>query len=236
MKAGAVVFAVSSCALVCSVLAVNLDRAAYDVIVESHPFGAAPPKPSAEAVAAAAAAAAQVAPNPNLNFAVTFKLSFLRQDMASGDAVCGIDDTKNPAWHAYIGVGESLDGITVEEIDFDKYGVKLSKGDIQQWLYASGTATPDTAVSASVVPSQHHGSSVATGAVPSSGWKIRREPFRHNMVQPSTMSGAELEKHLEKLQMEIIRSGGEKGPPLPIPLTPDMDDQLVREGVLPPSN
>ncbi|MGA0368379.1 MAG: hypothetical protein ACO3N7_02905 [Kiritimatiellia bacterium] len=43
----------------------------------------------------------------------------------------------------------------------------------------------------------------------------------------------ELEAHLQQQQMDAIRTGK---PPLPIPLTPQMDDQLVREGVLPPRN
>lgn len=41
----------------------------------------------------------------------------------------------------------------------------------------------------------------------------------------------ELEAHLKEQQMDAIRTGK---PPLPIPLTEEMDDQLVREGVLPP--
>jgi hypothetical protein len=41
----------------------------------------------------------------------------------------------------------------------------------------------------------------------------------------------ELKKHLEQHQMQLIRSGQS---PLPIPLTKEQDDQLVREGVLPP--
>jgi hypothetical protein len=43
-----------------------------------------------------------------------------------------------------------------------------------------------------------------------------------------------LQNHLEQYQMDLIRAGGEKGPPLPMELTPEMDDQLVKEGVLPP--
>lgn len=43
-------------------------------------------------------------------------------------------------------------------------------------------------------------------------------------------SQEELKKHLEAQQMDAIRTGK---PPLPIPLTPAMDAQLVREGVLP---
>jgi hypothetical protein len=41
----------------------------------------------------------------------------------------------------------------------------------------------------------------------------------------------ELEKNLRELQMKVLREGL---PPLPIPLTKEMDDQLVQEGVLPP--
>ena len=41
----------------------------------------------------------------------------------------------------------------------------------------------------------------------------------------------EIRANLQDYQMEVIRSGM---PPLPIPLTQEMDDQLVSEGVLPP--
>lgn len=44
-------------------------------------------------------------------------------------------------------------------------------------------------------------------------------------------SQEELQAHLKEQQMDAIRTGK---PPLPIPLTPAMDAQLVREGVLPP--
>lgn len=43
---------------------------------------------------------------------------------------------------------------------------------------------------------------------------------------------AEIRKNLKEYQMEVIRSGM---PPLPVPLTREMDDQLVQEGVLPPA-
>jgi hypothetical protein len=47
--------------------------------------------------------------------------------------------------------------------------------------------------------------------------------------------GAEqLEAQLREYNLELIRARGEKGPPLPIPLSPQEDDQLVEEGVLPP--
>ena len=48
------------------------------------------------------------------------------------------------------------------------------------------------------------------------------------------LSAADLQQKLQDYQMELIRSGGQLGPPLPMELTPAMDAQLVNEGVLPP--
>jgi len=50
-------------------------------------------------------------------------------------------------------------------------------------------------------------------------------------ASPAKPTGEELEKHLRDYQMDVIRKGLT---PLPIPLTQEMDDQLVKEGVLPP--
>lgn len=40
-------------------------------------------------------------------------------------------------------------------------------------------------------------------------------------------------KILQAYQMDLIRAKGKKGPPLPMMLSPKMDEQLVKEGVLP---
>lgn len=47
-------------------------------------------------------------------------------------------------------------------------------------------------------------------------------------------SPEEVARQLQQYQMELIRAGGDKGPPLPIPLTPEMEAQLEVEGVRPP--
>ena len=66
----------------------------------------------------------------------------------------------------------------------------------------------------------------------------RRNPIRQGNDGRSNsaarLTGEVLQKHLQEYQMELIRAGGAKGPPLAIPLTPEMDAQLVKEGVLPP--
>jgi hypothetical protein len=47
------------------------------------------------------------------------------------------------------------------------------------------------------------------------------------------LTGEALKEHLKNYQMDLIRAGGKKGPPLPMALTPEMDAKLVEEGVLP---
>jgi hypothetical protein len=60
----------------------------------------------------------------------------------------------------------------------------------------------------------------------------REERERQAAAVPEVkLSPEELEKQLKEYQMKVIREGL---PPLPIPLTKEMDDQLVKEGVLPP--
>lgn len=56
------------------------------------------------------------------------------------------------------------------------------------------------------------------------------EEYEEEKERVRRFNSEEMEAHLNQQQMEAIRSGK---PPLPIPLTQEMDDQLVREGVLP---
>ena len=52
-------------------------------------------------------------------------------------------------------------------------------------------------------------------------------------VQQQEQRKQEIQESLRQYQMDVIRAGL---PPLPVPLTKQMDDQLVSEGVLPPQN
>jgi len=49
--------------------------------------------------------------------------------------------------------------------------------------------------------------------------------------EETALREAEIQAHLQRYQMELIRQGL---PPLPVRLTPENDEALVREGVLPP--
>lgn len=67
--------------------------------------------------------------------------------------------------------------------------------------------------------------------------KKRREAAeRKRREEAERLTGEALRKHLREYNMELIRAGGAKGPPLPIALTPEEDRTLVQEGVLPDPN
>ncbi len=73
----------------------------------------------------------------------------------------------------------------------------------------------------------------------SSAVRILDQPLNQNAnrnyqtISPQELQRqqAEVQRQLQDYQMEVIREGL---PPLPVELTPEMDDQLVFEGVLPP--
>ncbi|HSH12771.1 MAG TPA: hypothetical protein VLA15_03455, partial [Desulfurivibrionaceae bacterium] len=48
------------------------------------------------------------------------------------------------------------------------------------------------------------------------------------------LTGKALDNHLKEYQMELIRRGD--APLLPVPVTPDMEKQLVEEGLLSPDD
>ena len=63
--------------------------------------------------------------------------------------------------------------------------------------------------------------------------RTRRMNLQQTTPPEPKYSGAALEKHLQDYQKEVI---GQGLPPLPVPMTPEMDAQLVKEGVLPPKS
>lgn len=48
------------------------------------------------------------------------------------------------------------------------------------------------------------------------------------------LTGEALRQHLREHNLDLIRARGALGPPLPLELTPEEDEQLVSEGILPP--
>jgi hypothetical protein len=148
----------------------------------------------------------------------------------------GIENTKSAKSYLF-SVGDTLDEITLVDADFAEECALLRKGTEEFWLSIKGDANAQGGGAGSGTAAV--GSSSGSGAVSAhesyaERLRRRRETIRTREVEPPKMTEQEMEQHLMQYQMDLIRAQGENGPPLPIPLTPEMDDQLVSEGVLPP--
>ncbi len=197
------------------------DFARYQVILDRKPFGVAPPPP----------AEAPPVVNPENSFAKSIRLSALLETDDGGVRVGLIDQVSNRNF--FLSVGDVEEGIELVSASYEgeeavlRKGsemavIKLQSGDIQALTPAEQQARMNA-------PEANAG-----GRRPSyAERRLARIQQRQATPPPEPKyTGEALEKHLQDYQMEVIRQGL---PPLPIPLTPDMDDQLVKEGVLPPA-
>ncbi len=212
----------------------SADFSRYEVILQKKPFGDLAQK------AANAVAVAAIKPNmppPESPFK-NLRLCAIT-DTVMGIRVGIVDIGINPAKSYSLKVGESEDGLTLLDADFEKEEVMMQKGEDKEWINMNGPTSGGgsggmmASGAPSSIPGASPGAIVAT--TPESfadRLKSRREArIKAPPMEPPKMSDQELEKHLKEYQMQVIRDGD---PPLPIELTPEMDAQLVKEGVLPP--
>jgi len=198
----------------------NADFSRYQVILNRMPFGSEP-SPADLVVAAKPVA-------PQEMFTKNLKMCAVTRNMLTGKLQVGLVDTVAKK-NYFMEVGETEDGITVVDADYDAENALLKKGNEEVRLGMSdAVAMATVAAPQSQARPGMGGRPAITVSVP------RHQVIRESKVEPPRLTGEALTKHLQNYQMELIRAGGEKGPPLPMELTPEMDKQLVEEGVLPP--
>ncbi len=146
----------------------------------------------------------------------------------------------------YLYVGDSEDGIELVDADYIREGALIRKDSEQYWLYMRGEAAvessrptvphPTRSLTHSrnrAIPSVTH--TPAASPISGSSYAERRrrrlDEMRQRAADSRKESDSDVEKRLQEYQMDLIRKGLT---PLPIPLTEEMDSQLVKEGVLPP--
>lgn len=210
------------------------DFAKYQVIIDKLPFGKVPDKP---------VVVAPPAPPADLYAWVNdWRLAFITQT-ADNKAKVGLVNVKDQST-AVIESGETHagSGIQLVAVNYDERTAALAKGGQNGSLKLQDASTPAPAAGAPAAPGNPRvpptmGSVPGRGPSPFSGGR----PPRPNNTPPPTptvpsatqprLTGAELEKHLQDYQVEVLRKGL---PPLPVQLTPENDAKLVQEGVLPP--
>lgn len=194
-------------------MASDTDFGRYQLILDKQPFGQEPPEADIVQVPA------------SQSFARNLRLSLLFEG-PDGTTRAGIVD--NSTKKSYIlGIGEPQDGFEMVEADINSSEAMIRKGNEVALFKLEGAAGQPI--------------SKSEQSARQSSYAERRRALlksiqdRRAKLEPAPpvpeLTGEALKKHLEGVQMDAIRNGL---PPLPLPLTPEMDAQLVKEGVLPP--
>ncbi|HBA84456.1 MAG TPA: hypothetical protein DCZ95_10215 [Verrucomicrobia bacterium] len=188
----------------------------YQVILDRKPFGNPPAAPLEPPVATIP---------PEQSFARTIRMSALVEQDDGSIRVGLIDAQGNQSF--FLGEGESENGIELVSADYDTEEAVLRKGSEMAVLKLSSGEIQ----ALNPQQQQERMNAPRSQRMSYADRRAARERARREAPPQPKYTGEELEKHLQEYQMEVIRQGL---PPLPIPLTPEMDDQLVTEGVLPP--
>lgn len=210
MKANVILLILLTCAL-CG-LAAEEGFKRYQIIIDKHPFGEEPPE-------------AETVQIPlNQSFARHLRLSMLFEG-PDGDLRAGIIDSQDPKKQkSYVlRIGEAVENLELIEADLGTEEAMLRKGnEVALFKLKSGTPEPLSKKQQAARRMSYSERLKAKQALA----KKESEP-----KEPPRLTGEALRKHLENVQMDAIRNGL---PPLPLPLTTEMDNQLVSEGVLDP--
>ena len=210
----------------------------YQPIIDRKPFGAPPPIPPPGPD-----------PNPEDQIPRSSELrslevcAFTKAD--NGTLTVGLLNSKGNAVY-YLGIGEtSYDGeFTVIGADFEKEGVQVRQDSYERWIYNASQPSRSSASSSSGSSSLRSRSDSIRNTREAILERMRKRRSASQSKAKTThysqeqlqnqLTPEQMKQHLQKVQMDTIRAGGEKGPPLPVPLTVESDNQLVNEGVLPP--
>ena len=210
----------------------------YDIIIERSPFGSDPlqevdpNQKAADAAAAAAEAAAEKA-------AKELRLCFLLES-ENGEIRAGFQNLKakpGDSKNITLMVGESFMGMKLLDVNIPDSQATLERKGESVVFELTKAPTPAKGKNARKTPAVKANEPKRQFG---GGFRRREPPKQPPPAQPTTpklspeeqrIRREEIRANLQEYQMEVIRQGM---PPLPVPLTPEMDAQLVEEGVLPP--
>jgi hypothetical protein len=195
----------------------------YDVILDRSPFGADPLlgaiiDNSAQEKADAAAAAA---------LAKDLRLCFVLESQ-DGEVRAGLQNQKDKK-SFILSIGESIQGVKLLGVDIENSEARLERnGQTVLFKLDKDPVVSKTAPQPQAADPRKFGSGFRRTPPPA---EPPKPPEPELTPEEQLQRRDEIRANLQNYQMEVIRSGM---PPLPIPLTKEMDDQLVAEGILPP--
>jgi hypothetical protein len=216
------------------------DFGRYEIILQRRPFGEAPAAAEGNMVRKAAV----VPTGPSF----VDSLTMCAITSGGGAVRVGFWDTKaRPPKTYFLFVGESEDGIQVVSADYEAETVTLEKDGDTRVLNMGGGVVSVGAIS-SPKPgrmNRRHRIAIRKSTLTRKRYEeeralgIRKAPVSprralHGKTSMNDIPADVRQLAMRKYNMELIRAGGSKGVPLPIPLSDAEDAQLVSEGVLPP--
>jgi len=222
-----VVASVGGPVAVAGLTSVSLDR--YQPIIDRRPFGSLPAPVAAVVVPAIAAQPPPAARGLRLCAIV---------DSEHGVRAGLLNTLMRPTKSYFLYIGGSEDGVELLDADFEKEGVLLRQGSDTFWLYmrdqpAAGphaSQAPGFRAAAPPVP--------ATLASTKLSYAERRrqriDAMRRKAREAQSAASPELSEEviaqrLQEYQMNLLRQGKT---PLNMTLSPEAEEQLIREGVL----
>jgi hypothetical protein len=210
VKLSSSILILGALAALCRANEAGFDR--YKIILDRQPFGQEPPEADMIQVPA------------SQSFARNLRLSMLFEG-PDGTTRAGIVD--NSTKKSYIlRIGEPQDGFEIVEADIRASEAMVRKGnEVALFKLEAGAGQP---ISKSEQTSRRSSYAERPRALLE---RTQNQSKQKDAPPVPELTGEALRKHLEQVQMDAIRNGL---PPLPLPLTPEMDAQLVAEGVLPP--
>lgn len=183
----------------------------YQMILEKQPFGQDPPGMDVVQIPI------------TQSFARTLRLSMMFEG-PEGDIRVGITDVEKKKDYV-LRMGQEVDGLELVDADLGASEAMVRRdNEVALFKLAAADPTP--------IPKSEQ-TRRKTSYQERRNERAQTTPTATQPEPPKepALTGDALRKHLENVQMDAIRNGL---PPLPLPLTPEMDAQLVSEGILPP--
>jgi len=180
--------------------------------------------------------------SPSPSWAMEYRMTMMTRDAGDGSIRVGLQNVRDNSGFLLIEGDASTHGYQLSDADFEafratiRYNGNAHVFQLESGAVATPAAVPVLAPGGRVVTRRSGtGPFISPGMSPNPPRRPEPDPVNPEenpeAVPTRFNSPEELQIHLQNVQMDAIRTGK---PPLPIPLTPEMDEQLVREGVLPP--
>ena len=209
-----------------SVFANNSEEDRYKIIVDRKPFGQEliSPEPSVLAIQAEAnAIAAARSAEKELRLCFLFETTHGVIRAGFQNKVVKKGEPKS----IMLAVGETFKGMKLIDVNINESTATLDRNGVKvMFSLAKAPKNP------SINSKEPTGRKFNGGFRPQKSTEVPKEKIKLT-PQEEERRKQEIQESLRRYQMDVIRAGL---PALPVPLTKEMDDQLVAEGVLPPEN